>query len=393
MMSKIVLLCLMFMSSLFAEKYNLYKDEYLVMDFEKRIKSVKASNNAVIQVDYNRESKKPFRQLIVYGQEYGKANLYITYVDGQNEKVRIHVEHDLETVKTSLQSNNASISLDEFNKDKYILKGDFYDDKEKNRVLTMLNRADINSSKDVIDMSNVENFPAIVQIKMYIVEMSNKNIDEFKSNIILEDILGDTTMDVNMITDQSLTLDGMFTSAIKHFGSQFNIVHALKVLKQKELATVLDESTLSVMEGEKTAFHSGGTIYVRVQGTTQEGQPISSLKELEYGIKLDIELNKLNKRNKTVMLTIDTQKTSIDWSRQVDGIPGFGKKSIVTKIAARNNQAIILSGLVTNEDTKVIKKIPLLGDIPVLGKLFRSESFIKGNSELMFFLIPEIQTL
>ena len=363
------------------------------MDLGKRIRSLKVSNKDILYVEYDKAARKPFTQLIVYGKDYGKAYIYVTYADGTHEKIKVHVQHDMEKVKSVLKRRNTTLSLEEFGKNKYILSGNFENEKQKQKTLTMLQRADINESKDLIDNTDVEKFPTIVKIKMYIVEMSNQSLDQVKSNLILQDIVGKTQANINTITDQSLTLDGMFTSAIKYFGSGFNLTHALKVLKQKHLANVLDESTLSVMEGEHSEFLSGGTIYVRVQGTTAEGLPISSLKELEYGIKLDIRLDQFKAKNKSMLLTIDTQKTSIDWDRVVDGIPGFGKKSIKTRMAARNGETIILSGLVSKDDTKIITKIPLLGDIPILGKLFRSESFRKGKSELMFFLIPQVQRI
>ncbi len=390
-MFRIGLIIFMLVTTLFSQEYTFTKQEYLIMDLGKRIKSVKVSDHDILYVEYNKEAKRAFTELLVYGKDYGRAYIFVTYADGDSESIKVHVRHDLNRVKTVLQNQNETVSLEEYDKNKFILKGDFLNDKEKKKTLDILHKADINNSKDLIDISTVENFPSIVKIKMYIVEMSNQSLDEVKSNLILEDIVGDNTMQINTIADQSLTLDGMFTSAIKHIGSSFSITHALKVLKQKQLAKILDESTLFVMEGENTQFLSGGTVYVRVQGTTSEGQPISDLKELEYGIKLDIKLDRLNSRNKTMLLSIDTQRTSINWEQKVDNIPGFGKKSIKTRMAARDGQIIVLSGLVSSEDSKIIKKVPLLGDIPILGKLFRSESFKKGKSELMFFLIPEIQ--
>jgi len=388
LLSMIVLTCL-----LFADEYSFEKDEYLTMDMGKRIESVKVSDKEILYVEYDRHARKPFSKITVYGKNYGTAYIYITYSDGTHEKLKILVRHDLKQIKEVLKSKNNTLSLKEFGKNKYILSGNFKNDKEKKETLGVLQRVDINTSKDLIDNSTVENFPTIIKVKMYIVEMNNQSLDQTKSNFILQDIVGDTQAQINTITDQSMTLDGMFTSAIKYFGSGFNLTHALKVLKQKHLANILDESTLSVMEGENSEFLSGGTIYVRTQGSTKEGLPLAQLKELEYGIKLDIRLNKYNPRNQSMLLTIDTQKTSIDWDRVVDGIPGFGKKSIKTKMAAKNNQIIILSGLVSNEDSKIVTKIPLLGDIPILGKLFRSENFRKGKSELMFFLIPQVQRL
>ncbi len=388
-----MLICAILLGVLWGETYSFTKEEYLTMDLGKRIDSVKVSNRDILYVEYDKTGRKPFTKLTVYGKDYGKAYIYVTYADGTHEKIKVHVQHDMAKVKSVLKQENGSLSLEEFGKNKYILNGSFENEKEKKRALTMLQRVDINDSRDLIDNTSVERFPTIVKIKMYIVEMSNQSLDEMKSNLILQDIVGNTQANINTITDQSLTLDGMFTSMIKYFGSGFNLTHALKVLKQKHLAKVLDESTLSVMEGEQSEFLSGGTIYVRVQGTTAEGLPISSLKELEYGIKLDIKLDQFKARNKSMLLTIDTQKTSIDWDRVVDGIPGFGKKSIKTRMAAHDGETIILSGLVSKDDTKIVSKIPLLGDIPVLGKLFRSESFRKGKSELMFFLIPQVQRI
>ncbi len=392
-MIRIMLICAILLGVLWGETYSFTKEEYLTMDLGKRIDSVKVSNRDILYVEYDKTGRKPFTKLTVYGKDYGKAYIYVTYADGTHEKIKVHVQHDMAKVKSVLKQENGSLSLEEFGKNKYILNGSFENEKEKKRALTMLQRVDINDSRDLIDNTSVERFPTIVKIKMYIVEMSNQSLDEMKSNLILQDIVGNTQANINTITDQSLTLDGMFTSMIKYFGSGFNLTHALKVLKQKHLAKVLDESTLSVMEGEQSEFLSGGTIYVRVQGTTAEGLPISSLKELEYGIKLDIKLDQFKARNKSMLLTIDTQKTSIDWDRVVDGIPGFGKKSIKTRMAAHDGETIILSGLVSKDDTKIVSKIPLLGDIPVLGKLFRSESFRKGKSELMFFLIPQVQRI
>lgn len=390
-MFRVLIICIIFIESMFAQEFNLVKEEYKIIDLGDRIKSIKVSNKDLLFVEYNKNAQEPFTQLIAYGKDYGRANVFVTYQNRESESIWINVQHDIQIVQSSLNSINDSVILHEYKNNKFILKGDFKNIKEKNAVLKILSSSDINGSKDIMDMSTIQNPPTIAKIKMYIVEMNNQNLDEFKSNTFIQDLTGDTQMQLNLVDDQSLTLDGMFTSMISHMGSQFNIVNALKVLKQKQLANVLDESTLTVMEGEQTVFHSGGTIYVRVQGTTAEGQPISELRPIEYGIKLNIVLNEVSPNN-SMLMTIDTDSTTIDWDKQVDGIPGFGEKSIQTKISARNNQAIVLSGLVSTEDSKVVKKIPLLGDIPILGRLFRSESFKKGKSELMFFLIPELQS-
>lgn len=390
-MIRLLFLTLFFTLQLFAREYTVHKEEYTLITFDDRIKSIKVSNPDIIHVDYYKDAPKPFTELIVYGKEYGRANIFITYADKQTYSFWVTVQHNYKTLKSSLKTINPTIQLEEIANHKYMLNANFHNQKEKDNVLKIISTLDINTSKDLVDLSTVEYAPTIAKVKMYMVEMSNKNIDEFKSNnTFWRQLAGDTTFEASTILDNALTLDGAFTSLINYYGPRFNITNALNVLKHKKLATILDESTLTVMEGESTEFHSGGTIYVKVQGTTSEGQPLTTLEKISYGINMDIALLDINKDQ--LSLDIHTKNSTINWDEQVDGLPGFGEKTIKTKIVAHDNKAIVLSGLVSTEDSKVITKVPLLGDIPILGKLFRSESFIKGESELMFFLIPQIES-
>ena len=391
-MFRIFLVQIILITGLFADAYHINKEEYTVLSFEQSIKSLKVSNKDILHVQYNKNAVKPFTELVIYGKEYGQANIFITFRDKVHSSVEVTIGQNINSLTNAITSINPTILVESYGGNKYLLKGNFKDLKEKQNILKMLDNSDINSSSSIIDLSTTQNPPKMAKIKMYIVEMSNKNIDEFTSNLqILNGKSGDTSYSADLIHDESITLDGMFSSMISHLGSNFDLVQALKVLKKEQLATVLDESTINVMEGDSTAFHSGGVIHVRGQGTTSEGQPISNLEKLNYGVKLDIALHSINTHNDTMQLSIDTESTTLNWNEEVDGIPGFGTKSIKTKMAARNNEAIILSGLVSYEDTKVISKIPLLGDIPIFGKLFRSEKFQNGESELMFFLVPVVE--
>ena len=65
-------------------------------------------------------------------------------------------------------------------------------------------------------------------------------------------------------------------------------------------------------------------------------------------------------------------------------------ESIDTNVIIKDKSTIVLGGLVNQNDAKSYWKIPFLGDIPVLGALFRSKSFQNGKSELVFFIVPEI---
>merc|ERR1711879_1109451 len=94
--------------------------------------------------------------------------------------------------------------------------------------------------------------------------------------------------------------------------------------------------------------------------------------------------------NGYVDLEITTSNTKIDWTNTVDDIPSFLENEVVTNILAKNGSTIVLGGMLSSENSYDAEKIPLLGDIPILGKLFTSEAFREGKSELVFFLTPEV---
>ena len=105
------------------------------------------------------------------------------------------------------------------------------------------------------------------------------------------------------------------------------------------------------------------------------------------------QINKIAKEivnDEYVDMEIITKSTQIDWVNQVDGIPSFTDKTIETFVLTKNKSTVVLGGLIKSEDTKTYSKIPLLGDLPLIGALFRSKSFKEGRSELVFFITPEI---
>ena len=74
----------------------------------------------------------------------------------------------------------------------------------------------------------------------------------------------------------------------------------------------------------------------------------------------------------------------------MDGIPNITEKSITTNVVVANKSTIVLGGLINREDATSVEKIPILGDIPILGFLFTSKAFKEGKSELVFFITPQI---
>ena len=95
--------------------------------------------------------------------------------------------------------------------------------------------------------------------------------------------------------------------------------------------------------------------------------------------------------DKFIKLLINTESSTIDDDIQrVDDIPAIKNKTINTNVIVRNLSTIVLGGLLNIGDTNYEEKIPLLGDIPLLGKIFTSSADNTDNKELVFFVTPEI---
>ncbi len=187
----------------------------------------------------------------------------------------------------------------------------------------------------------------------------------------------------------AVSLTGGLTGAANYLGKYFNAGLTLNYLSSKGVANILDETTLLTLENKKANFLAGGTIYIKIQTTTDQGVPTTQVRDLKYGLQLEIQAKNIVNDN-FINLDIVTKSTGVDFANRTDGIPNFTEKSIHTNVVVGNKSTIVLGGLINRDNAKDVDKIPLLGDIPVLGFMFTSKSFKEGKSELVFFITPEV---
>ncbi len=157
----------------------------------------------------------------------------------------------------------------------------------------------------------------------------------------------------------------------------------LLALEQKGTASVLAEPQLSTRSGYKASFLAGGEIpytVANLNGVTVQFKP--------YGVKLDIE-PKVG-RNGVIRAVIESEVSSIDASLSTASGPALLTRRTKTEFNVRQGETIVLSGLLQRNSSSDIDKVPLLGDIPILGALFRSKRFQNKETELVVFVTPSI---
>ena len=169
---------------------------------------------------------------------------------------------------------------------------------------------------------------------------------------------------------------------------------ALDAAKDKGLAKILAEPTLTTLTGQEAQFLSGGEFPIPVP---QDNNSITvEFKEFgvglrflpvvlgsgEINLKINVTVSELVSANNVVIDAPNTLSTFV--------VPALTKRSTSTTVELKDGQTIGLAGLINESLREGVNKFPGLGDLPILGYLFRSQEFQKGESELVIAVTPHL---
>lgn len=171
-----------------------------------------------------------------------------------------------------------------------------------------------------------------------------------------------------------------------YFGIASSITSSINYLGSNGDAFTLAEPRLSCRNGGQAKFLAGGQVPIPIRGTTGE----ITVQFKDFGIILDIY--PFADESGIITTKIKTEVSSVDQSITVLGVPGFLTRKTETEMNVRENETIVISGLVSADMAKDVGKIPGFGDVPILGHLFKSTNFRDKNSELVIFVTPKIFT-
>ncbi|HGM5579635.1 TPA: type II secretion system secretin GspD [Pseudomonas putida] len=178
------------------------------------------------------------------------------------------------------------------------------------------------------------------------------------------------------------------TAGIGHFGGGFNFAMLINALKGKSGFNLLSTPTLLTLDNAEASILVGQEVpFVTGSVTQNNANPYQTIERKEVGVKLRIK-PQVNSDN-SVRLDIVQEVSSIADSRAASDVI-TNKREIKTKVMVDDNGLVILGGLISDESTTGNQRVPLLGDIPVLGRLFRSDSNRSVKQNLMVFIRPRI---
>lgn len=188
-------------------------------------------------------------------------------------------------------------------------------------------------------------------------------------------------------------LSGTLSSALNLFVMGGNSLAFLRALQEQGALRALAEPNLIAMNGQEASFLAGGEFPVPVVQNSGSGNSAAvSIVFKEYGVRLNFKPTILDEDH--IRLELEPEVSTLDFVNGVklNGfiIPGLRTRRAKTGIELRDGQSFALAGLLDNNESRSISKVPGLGNLPVIGNLFKSRSFQANESELMFIVTAQV---
>jgi pilus assembly protein CpaC len=163
------------------------------------------------------------------------------------------------------------------------------------------------------------------------------------------------------------------------------------------LVKVLAEPNIVSVSGQEASFLAGGKIFIPVARTNGAlGVPTITLEEKEFGVGLKFTPTVLSSGRINLSVAPEVSELSQTGSpfTALDGtttiLPSFTTRRAQTTVQLGDGQSFAIAGLIKNNVNSTVKKMPVLGEVPVLGALFRSTEFQNDRTELMFIITPRL---
>ena len=188
--------------------------------------------------------------------------------------------------------------------------------------------------------------------------------------------------------------DGV-TGVIKWLGDKREFSLVFKALEQRGDLKLLANPRLLCLSGEEASFLVGGEVPVPIaQAVTSGGAPSISIEWREYGVRLDFLPTVVD--TDLINLKISPEVSSLDWTNAVSfagwDVPALRSRKADATVELNSHQSVVLGGLLATEEVKTIKRVPILGHIPLINFFFSRKENTKSETELLIVISPRIVT-
>ena len=148
-----------------------------------------------------------------------------------------------------------------------------------------------------------------------------------------------------------------------------------EIVSQPKVVTS-DKETAKILKGTEVPY----------QEASSSGATTVSFKEAALSLEVTPQITPDNR----IIMDVKVTKDEPDYLREVLGVPPINKNAVNAKVLVNDGETIVIGGVFSNTQSKTTAKVPFLGDVPYLGRLFRSDTVSEAKSELLVFLTPRI---
>jgi pilus assembly protein CpaC len=194
------------------------------------------------------------------------------------------------------------------------------------------------------------------------------------------------------INSNAFSISSLLNIAI--FRPDINLAATIQALQENSVLQILAEPNLMTESGKQATFLAGGEFpYPVIQSTGAAGSlPAITIQFREYGVRLNFTPNVTP--DGLIHLQVTPEVSDLDYSNAltISGftIPALSTRRVQSDMELQDGQSFAIAGLVDNRDTEQFSKIPGIGDIPILGQLFKSHSVNKSKDELLVIVTPRV---
>jgi pilus assembly protein CpaC len=326
------------------------------------------------------------REVYVLGKKAGNTNVMVWTKTGTTV-MDLSVGVDVEALRTSMRElvpSEKNVRIDALG-DTLVLSGRVSDPVRLHRLMSL---ADVFSGgKKVINLMHLEGSQQVM-LEVKVAEVSKTLLDELGFEVGGSKNGAGT----NYTLLSSLLGTGAGTASALKGSNAIRLDAEIK----KGLVKILAEPTITAISGQEGSFLAGGKIFIPVPQSSSSGGTNIVLEEREFGVGLKfiptvLEDGLINLRVTPEVSELSQVGTSVTTSTgQVSVLPSITTRRASTTVQLRDGESFAIGGLIKNNVAEVVKAFPILGEMPVLGPLFRSSAFQSERSELVFVVTPRL---
>jgi pilus assembly protein CpaC len=343
--------------------------------------------------------------LYVFGKQPGETSLFA--VDAHDRvllNVTVSVSHNLSRLQRTLQTLMPDNHINVASVDGAIILSGTVKSNAASENARQIAAQFVADEKKVINRISVDG-PTQVQLRVKIVEMSRTVNRQLGINWDGVFAAG-TSWAFGLATGGATTIANSFPPAFPiitrrggvnnffgNYSGQRNTVTALiDALENEGLVKTLAEPNLTALSGETASFLAGGEFPIPVPQSTSGNSSTITVQYKEFGVRLSFVPTILATDRISLKVSPEVSQLSTQGAVNFDGfnVPALTTRRAATTVELASGQTFAIAGLLQNDLNNNISKIPGLGDVPVLGELFKSTAYQRNETELVVLVTPVV---